>query len=118
MDETDLQLTIAIMSGPDDGRKVRFQRSDGDGDIGVSGAWVLRLGRRDDCDVCLPFDTQISRLHARLQCRPGDGWYVEDSHSRNGTFVGKRRIEGAVRLEEGVLFRIGRTWLRLEKTDR
>lgn len=118
IDEADLQLTITIMSGPDDGRRVRFQRVDGDGSMGANGAWVLTLGRRDDCDLCLPFDTQISRLHARLQYRPGEGWFVEDSGSRNGTFIGKKQIEGAARLEEGVLFRIGRTWLRLENTER
>lgn len=118
IDEANLQLTIAIMSGPDDGRRVRFQRADGDGDTGANDAWVLTLGRRDDCDLCLPFDTQISRLHARLKYLPGDGWHLEDGGSRNGTFIEKRQIEGAARLEEGVLFRIGRTWLRLESIDR
>lgn len=117
-DDSDLELTIAIMSGPDDGLKASFRRGDGHGSTGVGGAWVLTLGRRDDCDLCLPFDTQISRLHARLIYQPDTGWTLEDSGSRNGTFVGKKRIEGAVHLEAGTLFRIGRTWLRLEKTGR
>lgn len=115
--DDDLQLLVTIMSGPDDGRKVRFRRADGDGQSGMSGSWLLTLGRRDDCDLCLPFDTQISRLHAQLEYRPEEGWFLDDTGSRNGTFVGKRRIEGPVLLEAGTLFRIGRTWLRIEDTD-
>jgi adenylate cyclase len=117
-DKPDLELTLAIMSGPDDGRKVRFRYQEGDGSTDPSGNWVLTLGRRDDCDLCLPFDTQISRLHARLKCDSDGRWMLEDGGSRNGTFVEKRRVEGDLYLDEGVMFRIGRTWLRMEKTDR
>lgn len=115
-DESDLELTIEIMSGPDDGRLVHYRRADGDGTIGVGGAWILTMGRREDCDLCLPFDTQISRLHARLLCR-ADGWFVEDGGSRNGTFFEnqKKAIDGSVLLEAGALFRIGRTWLRVQE---
>ena len=116
-EEINLQLTVEIMSGPDDGRQVRFRLADGDGNAGPQGSWIFTLGRRDDCDLCLPFDTQISRLHARLIHRPGRGWFLEDSGSRNGTFVGKQRIEGPVALAEQVLFRIGRTWLRLQHME-
>lgn len=112
-EEINLQLSVEIMSGPDDGRRVQFRLADGDGNAGPNGTWVFTLGRRDDCDLCLPFDTQISRLHARLVNRPGQGWFLEDSGSRNGTFVGKQRIEGPVALTDQTLFRIGRTWLRL-----
>lgn len=116
-DESAFELVMSIMSGPDDGRKVRLRRSDGDGEIGANGAWTLTLGRRDDCDLCLPFDTQISREHARLIYTPDRRWILEDSGSRNGTFVGKKRIESAVPLATGILFRIGRTWLRLEYVE-
>jgi len=115
MDETDLRVTVMIMSGPDDGREYQFRRADGAGSPGPNGSWVLTLGRRDDCDLYLLFDTQVSRLHARLIGMPDGRWLLEDSGSRNGTFVGKRRIDGQTELEPGVLFRIGRTWLRLEK---
>lgn len=108
-------VTIAIVSGPDDGRKCHFRRADGAGSAGPNGTWILTLGRRDDCDLCLQFDTQVSRLHARLIGLPDGGWLLEDIGSRNGTYVGKKRIEGATPLEPGTLFRVGRTWLRLEE---
>jgi hypothetical protein len=57
--EGNLQLTVEIMSGPDDGRQVQFRLADGDGNTGPHGTWVFTLGRRDDCDLCLPFDTKI-----------------------------------------------------------
>ena len=116
-EEIDLQLTIEIMSGPDDGRQVRFRLADGDGNTGPDGAWIFTLGRRDDCDLCLPFDTQISRLHARVVHWPGRGWMLEDCGSRNGTFIGKQQIAGPVALAEQILFRIGRTWLRLQHME-
>ncbi len=113
-DEVKQELALEIMSGPDDGRRVQFRRNDGDGTEGPNDTWVFTVGRRDDCDLCLPFDTQISRVHARLVFYPDqDGWYLEDSGSRNGTYVGKERVLTPVRLEARTLFRVGRTWLRL-----
>ena len=111
------EVTLTIMSGPDDGRKVRLRRAEGDGESGAHGAWMLSIGRRDDCDLCLPFDTQISREHARLVYTADDRWILEDAGSRNGTFIGKKRLEHPTELMPGSLFRIGRTWLRLEVTD-
>ncbi len=111
-DEVRQELALEIMSGTDDGRRVQFRRNDGDG-LEVQTRLVFTRGRRDDCDLCLPFDTQISRLHARLVFYPDQGWYLEDSGSRNGTFVGKERVLNPVRLEAHTLFRVGRTWFRL-----
>lgn len=108
------KLIVSIMSGPDDGRAVRFSRSNGDGERTSEGAWTITIGRRDDCDICLPFDTQISRLHARLTCTDSMGWKLEDCGSRNGTFVGRLRLDGPHHISPGSLFRIGRTWMRLE----
>lgn len=116
-DEASFELVLAIMSGPDDGRKVRLRRSEGDGAVGANGTWSLTVGRKDDCDLCLPFDTQISREHARLVLMMDGQWVLEDSGSRNGTFVGKKRIESAVPIAPGILFRVGRTWLRLEAVE-
>jgi pSer/pThr/pTyr-binding forkhead associated (FHA) protein len=113
-DDADVELTLTIMSGPDDGRRVRFRRSDGDGKLGANDSWVLTVGRREDCDLPLLFDSQVSREHARLVWTAGNRWVLEDSGSRNGTFVGKRRVESATLLDTGTMFRIGRTWLRIE----
>jgi hypothetical protein len=43
-------------------------------------------------------------------------FWLEDGGSRNGTFIEKQEepINGRVSLRPGTLFRIGRTWLRLD----
>ncbi len=115
MAEQSFEVALAIMSGPDDGRKVQLRRDDGDGTAGTDGSWVLVLGRRDDCDLSLPFDTQTSREHARLVCTREGRWFLEDMGSRNGTYIGRKRIDRPAELATGTLFRIGRTWLRLEE---
>ncbi len=115
MDDGDFSVAVTVMSGPDDGREYRFRYSDGVGSLGPNGVWILTLGRRDDCDLCLLFDTQVSRRHARLVGTPDGRWLLEDVGSRNGTFVGRKRIDSVTELEPGTMFRIGRTWLRLER---
>jgi pSer/pThr/pTyr-binding forkhead associated (FHA) protein len=55
------------------------------------GVEEIRLGRRPDLEVELPFAT-LSALHARIV--RGDGrWTVEDLGSHNGTVVGGERLE-------------------------
>src|SRR5262245_9346244 len=60
---------------------------------------VLLLGRDKACDIVLMEDT-VSRKHARI-VRSGDGSYLEDLQSRNGTFLNGRRVNGPVRLRDG-----------------
>jgi len=60
---------------------------------------VLLLGRDKACDIVLVEDT-VSRKHARI-VRSGDGYYLEDLQSRNGTFLNGRRVNGPVRLRDG-----------------
>lgn len=111
------------MSGPLDGRKLPFDQPEQGDEI------MLSIGRREGCDVHIPFDNQASRLHARLGCtavptNENNGnsipyvlsFWLEDGGSRNGTFVEKEDepINGRVSLRPGTLFRIGRTWLRLD----
>lgn len=117
------EISITHMSGPLDGKKLSFPQP------AVGEELILAMGRREGSDVHLPFDNQVSRLHARLGCvavptSNNDGsaapyvltFWLEDGGSRNGTFVEKQEpsIEGRVSLRPGSLFRIGRTWLRLD----
>src|ERR1700738_1035533 len=97
-------LTVMIMSGPDDGTLLILPTpKSGEGYI---------FGRRNDCDVVLPYDSQISRSHARL-IESGDGWHLEDLGSRNGTYIGKQKVVDTMPIAPGQMFRMGRTWLRL-----
>lgn len=50
----------------------------------------LLIGRNWCCDIVF-FSRTVSRHHCRLYV-VGRGWYVEDLHSQNGTYVNERRI--------------------------
>jgi hypothetical protein len=67
------------------------------------------FGRSPDCDVCLDWDPEVSRLHAQLE-RTGLHWLlVDDGLSSNGTFVRGERVAGRRRLLDGDVFRVGST---------
>jgi len=69
----------------------------------------VSIGRSAGNDVALPWDTEVSRLHAELE-RLGDEWTAtDDGLSRNGSFVNSQRISGRHRLRDGDVLRIGRT---------
>ncbi len=119
----DKALSVTFMSGPLDGHTIKFDQPSAGDDV------VLTIGRREGCDIYLPFDNQVSRLHARLGVTslPVTAsesvtepyvltFWLQDDGSRNGTFVerDKHPIRGRVTLRPGSLFRIGRTWLRLD----
>ncbi len=73
------------------------------------------LGRRLDCDVCIP-DQRISRRHARIR-KEGEGYALEDLGSCNGTFVNGRRIQGSARLRHGDEVEIGASRFRIDLSD-
>lgn len=109
------------MSGVDDGTLHTFAQ-DRDG-LTESADWMLTIGRREDNDLCLRNDTFISRQHANLFWQNA-GWWLEDLSSTNGTFIENgrdffldERVSERVYLEESQLFRIGRTWLRLQSIE-
>ena len=53
----------------------------------------VRIGRGADCELQLPPDPTVSRLHASLSAT-GTGWLLTDLSSRNGTYVNGHRISG------------------------
>lgn len=77
----------------------------------------LSVGRGETNDVPLPWDTEVSRLHAELERIAGEWTVVDDGLSRNGTFVNGTRISGRVRLRDGDVLRIGRTTLGYRRPD-
>ena len=81
----------------------------------TDGDMTLTIGRREGCDIPLDFDTQVSRLHARIVYIPATrAFYLEDAGSRNGTFVGNDKLTTRTALQPGTLFRVGRTWMRID----
>jgi pSer/pThr/pTyr-binding forkhead associated (FHA) protein len=52
---------------------------------------VMTLGRRETCDIRMPFPN-ISGLHAELSFRSGY-WYIRDRNSTNGIKVNGVRVQ-------------------------
>ncbi|QDQ93048.1 FHA domain-containing protein [Rhodococcus sp. WB9] len=71
----------------------------------------ITVGRSADADLSLQTDPDISRLHATLE-RIGLYWtIIDESLSRNGTFVNGTRIWGRQTLHPGDVIRIGKCTL-------
>jgi len=69
------------------------------------------IGRRAETDLPIPWDGQVSGVHAVLQHIGGELAIVDDGLSTNGTFVNGQRISGRQRLRDGDRVRVGRTVL-------
>jgi hypothetical protein len=69
------------------------------------------LGRRAETDLSIPWDSEISGLHAELHHLGGEWTIVDDGLSTNGTYVDGKRISGRQRLRDGNRIRVGRTVL-------
>jgi pSer/pThr/pTyr-binding forkhead associated (FHA) protein len=77
----------------------------------------VTIGRRPSCDVALPWDVEVSRLHAEL-VRLGQDWVLHDEGlSRNGTFVNGERVRGRRRLRMDDALTVGATVLSLCGTE-
>lgn len=63
-----------------------------------------RLGRHPDCEIHLD-NNAVSREHARITM-DGDSFYIEDMHSRNGTYVNREPITRRTKLKSGDTIRI------------
>ncbi len=74
----------------------------------------LTVGRGGQNDLVLTGDEFASARHARIEVR-GDGVWVQDLESTNGTYVNGSRIAGAQRLDPGDVLRVGETDLRVEE---
>jgi hypothetical protein len=74
----------------------------------------LTVGRGGQNDLVLAGDDFASARHARIEAR-GDGVWVQDLDSTNGTYVNGSRVAGAERLEPGDVLRVGETDLRVEE---
>lgn len=117
------EISITYMSGPYDGKTLRFEQPEPGEEM------ILSIGRREGCEIHIPYDNQVSRVHARLGIVAQEvtatesvtspyilSFWLQDNGSRNGTYIEREKevIRGRMSLRPGTLFRIGRTWLRLD----
>ena len=72
---------------------------------------LVHIGRGPACEVALPWDTEVSRVHAILERSGGHWTLVDDGLSRNGSFVNGHRVRGRKRLANGDELAVGRTRL-------
>jgi len=82
--------------------RVTFNTAIGDRELEFSKPF--RIGRTDECDVCIP-DEYVSRNHAEVAFE-NNQWSVRDLHSSNGIFVAGRRVESAL-IDGPVTIRLG-----------
>jgi pSer/pThr/pTyr-binding forkhead associated (FHA) protein len=94
------------------GRPFLVVREDGAGQriVELEGT-RLSVGRATLNDVALPGDTEVSRLHAELECIGGEWTVSDDGLSRNGTWVNGERVAGRRRLRDGDVVQVGDTTL-------
>ena len=77
----------------------------------------VTIGRRPTCDVPLPWDDQVSRLHAQL-IRLGADWVLcDEGLSHNGTYVNGEHVRGRRRLVAGDVVTVGNTPISLCAPD-
>ena len=73
---------------------------------------LVDLGERGlSNDIALPWDSEVSRVHAMLEPVGAEWTLVDDGLSRNGSFVNGERVRGRRRLADGDLIGLGRTML-------
>jgi FHA domain-containing protein len=70
---------------------------------------AITIGRRQEANISIPWDLEMSRLHASLELQAGEWTITDDGLSQNGTWVNGLRLAGRRRLADGDLVRVGRT---------
>jgi pSer/pThr/pTyr-binding forkhead associated (FHA) protein len=76
---------------------------------------TVTIGRGTSADVSLPWDPEVSRLHAELALRAGEWTICDDGLSQNGTWVNGLRLAGRRRLSDEDLVKLGRTELTFRR---
>jgi hypothetical protein len=85
-----------------------------DGDEFPVDSAPVTVGRGGQNDLVLTGDDFASARHARIEVR-GDGVWVQDLDSTNGTYVNGARVAGAQRVDSGDVLRVGETDLLVEE---
>jgi hypothetical protein len=69
----------------------------------------ITVGRRPENGVALPWDVEVSRVHAQLERVGGDWALIDDGLSRNGSYVNGERVASRRRLRDGDRLCFGET---------
>jgi pSer/pThr/pTyr-binding forkhead associated (FHA) protein len=69
----------------------------------------IAVGRTPDAGVALPWDGEVSRVHAELRQIGSDWTLLDDGLSLNGSFVNGTAVRGHRRLHDGDTLRFGNT---------
>lgn len=74
-----------------------------------SGRGEIWIGRSPSADLSLPWDGEVSGLHAQLEFVGSECTLLDDGLSRNGSYVNEARVSGRRRLRDGDVIRVGRS---------
>ena len=83
-----------------------------------AGTSRFTIGRRATCDVALPWDIEVSRLHAELVRLGADMVVQDEGLSHNGTFVNGERVRGRRRIHPGDTITVGATAIEVCGVER
>lgn len=98
-------MDISLILQTNDGRRKNFALP----------STVTVIGRRQDCDLCIPL-MNVSRRHCEINQDEGK-LKLRDLGSRNGTFVNGEKISEA-ELKEGDLINIGPLQFTIAMTEK
>lgn len=74
--------------------------------LGRVGTLTVAVGRGSPCDIIVPRDATVSTRHAAFW-ETGGRLYVQDLGSRNGTWLGERRVVGTEPVVDADVVRLG-----------
>lgn len=77
----------------------------------------VTIGRGPANEIALPWDTEVSRVHAELERLGGEWTLVDDGLSRNGTWVNGTRVAGRHRLRDADVVQVGQTLIAYRLPD-
>ena len=95
-------MDLEVLNGPLDGLAFRIDRP------------RAVIGRDPKCEVVITGDPRVSRKHAVIH-QSKDGYWLEDSKSRNGTFLEGKKVSVKVLLKLGGIVKVGGTLLLLKE---
>ncbi len=77
--------------------------------VSLAEAQRLTVGRADANTIALPWDAELSRVHAELTLMAAEWTIADEGLSRNGTYVNGERLVGRRRLRDQDMIELGRT---------